>query len=286
MGQQESHGMPGALTRIRAAVPGLSATERRVADWILTRPDHLLHASMVDVAQSCEVSDTTVLRMCRNAGFAGYIDLKLALARDLATPMQLIHDDISDGDDSATIARKVFAQASRSLKDTVDVIDATDFDRALDLLDNAHAVLVGGVGASGVVGQSFYQRCRRLGISCDAPPDAQLQDIHAALLSRTDLVVAISHSGETRSVVHMARTARHAGATVIAVTGNRESHLANVADVVLQSVSHETRNDPIAARLCQLTLLDALCIAYSHRHMSDALSKDQQAGQAIVESSF
>jgi DNA-binding MurR/RpiR family transcriptional regulator len=281
-----SHEKAGALTLLRAALPGLSATEKRVADWILTRPEHLLEASMLDVAHECDVSDTTVLRMCRNAGFAGYTDLKLALARDLATPMQLIHDDIADGDDPMTIARKVFARAALSLQDTADVIDPDGFGAALDLLDRAKSVLVGGVGTSGVVGQSFYQRCRRLGISCDAPQDSQVQNIHAALLTAGDLVVAISYSGETKSVVSMAEGARRAGATVLAVTGNRESHLAKVADVVLQSVSHETRNEPLAARLCQLTLLDALCVAYSHRHLADVLSRDQRAGQSIVESSF
>lgn len=276
----------GALTRLRAALPGLSTTEQRVASWILTRPEHLLEASMVDVAQACDVSDTTVLRMCRNAGFAGYTDLKLALARDLATPMQLIHDDITDGDDSMTIARKVFARASLSLQDTANVLDPDGFTAALRLLENARSVLVGGVGTSGVVGQSFYQRCRRLGISCDAPQDSQVQNIHAALLGPSDLVVAISYSGETRPVVGMAERARDVGAKVLAVSGNRESHLAKVADLTLQSVSHETRNEPIAARLCQLTLLDALCVAYSHRHLADVLSREQLAGQSIVESSF
>ncbi|MBW1638592.1 MurR/RpiR family transcriptional regulator [Microbacterium resistens] len=280
------HEKAGAMTLLRAALPSLSATERRVADWILTRPEHLLEASMLDVAQACDVSDTTVLRMCRNAGFAGFTDLKLALARDLATPMQLIHDDIADGDDPMTIARKVFAHASLSLQDTANVIDADGFASALDLLDGARGVLVGGVGTSGVVGQSFYQRCRRLGISCDAPQDAQVQNIHAALLGPGDLAVAISYSGETRSVVSMAEGARRAGAKVLAVTGNRDSHLAKASDVVLQSVSHETRNEPIAARLCQLTLLDALCVAYSHRHLADVLARDQRAAQAIVESSF
>lgn len=283
MARQEN---PGALTLLRAALPGLSSTERRVADWILSRPERLLQASMLAVAQECDVSDTTVLRMCRTVGFAGYTDLKLALARDLATPMQLIHDDIADDDDPMTIARKVFTRASLSLQDTANVIDAGSFTAALDLLETARSVLVGGVGTSGVVGQSFYQRCRRLGISCDAPQDSQVQNIHAALLGPKDLVVAISYSGETRSVVAMAEGARQVGAKVLAITGNRESHVAKAADVVLQSVSHETRNEPIAARLCQLTLLDALCIAYSHRHLEDVVRRDQRAGQSIVESSF
>lgn len=276
----------GALTRLRAALPSLSATERKVADWILLDPEMVLESSMLDVATACGVSDTTVLRMCRNAGFAGFTDVKIALAQDLATPMQQIHDDIADGDAPETIAQKVFARATQSLFDTAAVIDPADFSAALDHLEAAGSVLVSGVGTSGVMGQSFYQRCRRLGIACDAPVDAQVQNVHAALLRPGDLVVAISYSGETRSVVSAAAGARAVGAKVLAVTGNRESHLAKVADVVLVSVSQETRHEPIAARLCQLTLLDALCVAYSHRHLSDVVGLEQRAGQSIAESSF
>ena len=70
----------GALARLRAASPALSETERKVADWILSQPDGLLTSSMMDVARACDVSDTTVLRMCRNSDFSGFTDLKLALA--------------------------------------------------------------------------------------------------------------------------------------------------------------------------------------------------------------
>ena len=277
---------PGAAARLRAAHSALSATERAVATWILENPAEVLDSSMLDIAQSCGVSDTTVLRMCRNSGFAGFTDLKLAIARDLASPMQLIHDDIAVDDDAATVAGKVFASSALALADTAKVLDGEAFDRALGLLERAGTVLVGGVGTSGVVGQMFYQRCRRLGIRCDAPQDSQVQTIHAALLERGDLAVVISFSGETRAVVNVAEEARRAGASILAITGNRQSHLAKTADLVLQSVSHETRNEPIAARLCQLTLLDALCVAYSHRHVDTVVGLEERAGQSIVTSSF
>lgn len=283
MAQEEK---AGAMVRLRAALPGLSATERRVAEWILTQPEHLLEASMLDVAQACKVSDTTVLRMCRNSDFAGFTDLKLALARDLASPMQLIHDDITTDDSPAIILAKVFSRTALSLEHTLEVLQESSFLQALDLLDGAGTVLIGGVGTSGVVGQSFYQRCHRAGVRADAPQDSQLQIMHAAMLSPGDLAVAISYSGATMAVIAMAEEAKRAGAAVLVVTGNRDSPLADLGDVVLQSVSHETRSEPLAARICQMTLLDALSVAYSHRHLSDVLRLDVLAGQAIVKSSY
>ena len=125
----------GALVRLRAALPGLSSTERLVAEWILTQPEDLLGASMLDVAQACKVSDTTVLRMCRNSNFAGFTDLKLALARDLASPMQRIHDDVATGDSPMTILNKVFSRTARSLEYTVEAVSEGSFLDALQLLE-------------------------------------------------------------------------------------------------------------------------------------------------------
>ncbi|MCW3841779.1 MurR/RpiR family transcriptional regulator [Micromonospora yasonensis] len=275
-----------ALARLRAARPSLSDTERKVADWILEQPAGLLESSMLDVARACNVSDTTVLRMCRNSGFAGFTDLKLGLAQDLASPTQLIHDDVTPDDDAATVAAKVFASTIQSLRDTHHLLTGQDMARALDLLEAADHVLVGGVGTSGVVAQSFYQRCHRLGIRCDAPIDSQLQIMHASLLRPGDLAVGISYSGATKDVADMLAQARRAGAATLVVTGNRNSHVARQGDIVLVSVSHETRSEPLAARACQMALLDALYVAYSLRHVDDVLEKEKRLNQAIAQRSY
>lgn len=276
----------GAMARLRAARPSLSETERRVADWILSQPDGLLTSSMMDVARACDVSDTTVLRMCRNSAFSGFTDLKLALAQDLATPTQLIHDDVEADDTPAVVVRKVVAGTIQSLQDTLAVLDVAGFGKALDLLSAAKRVLVGGVGTSGVVAQSFYQRCHRLGLACDAPIDSHLQVMHAALLRQGDLAVGISYSGATKDVALMLSEASKAGAATIAITGNPDSPIARLADVALLSVSHETRSEPLSARACQMALLDSLYVAYSLSHVTEALDNERRLHHAVAERSF
>ncbi len=276
----------GALARLRAARLSLSETERRVADWILSGPDGLLDSSMVDVARHCDVSDTTVLRMCRNSGFTGFTDLKLGLAQDLASPTQLIHDEVNADDSPAVVAGKVVAGMVQSLHDTVEVLSADGFQAALELLSSASQVLVGGVGTSGLVAQSFYQHLHRLGIRCDAPVDAQLQVMHAALLTPGDLAIGVSYSGATKDVAAMLAQARKAGASTIAITGTPDSQVARLGDVVLVSVSRETRSEPLSARASQMALLDSLYVAYSLTHMEDVLANERRLNRAVAERSF
>ena len=102
-----------SLARIRSSFPVLAASEARVANWIMQQPQKIIHLSMAQVAQACGVSDTTVLRFCRNTGFQGYTDLKLSIARDVVSPTQIIHDDIAEGDGPAVVGGRCSCPTSR-----------------------------------------------------------------------------------------------------------------------------------------------------------------------------
>lgn len=279
-------GPSGALARLRAALPTLSSHESKVARWILGDPAGVGQRSMLDVAHECGVSDTTVLRMCRASGFAGFTDLKFGLTQDLATEVEFIHEDVTPDDDPGLVAQKVFAVAMQSLRDTLEILNPVELAKAVDLLDSARHVLVGGVGTSGVVAQSFYQRCHRIGVRCDAPTDAHLQILHASLLGPGDLAIGVSHSGATKEVVTFLSQAREVGAATLAVTGNKTSPLAQVSDVVLVSVSGETRSEPLAARASEIAILDAVCVAYSLRHLDEVVEAERRLNQAIAPRAF
>lgn len=276
----------GAIARLRSQILALSGAERSVAEWVLDDPAQLLPMSMSQVAQKAGVSDTTVLRMARAAGFQGFTDLKLALAQDLVRPTQLIHDDIEAGDDPATLLRKVFLANIQALYDTLELVDTAAVVAAVDALERADNITVGGVGSSAIVAQALYQRLYRLGRRCDAPPDVQLQLMHAALSKPGDVVVAISYSGITKDIAQLVERAHRDGVTTICLTGNAQSPIAKRCDIVLASVSHETRSEPIAARIAQLTLVDAITVIYSLRHLDDTLASEAKFVEAILPKSM
>jgi len=273
-----------AASRLRSVLPRLSESERRAALWILDHADAAIRQSMSAIAQACDVSDTTVLRMCRAAGFEGFTDLKLALARE---PRAISNDVASPPPaDELSAVRSVFAANRQALSDTLSVLDKTTFNKALDLMAGARHILAGGVGGSGIVAQAFYQRCFRLGLRCDAPVDSQLQIMHAGLTGPGDLVVVISYSGITSDPVLLLQEAKSRGAATICITGNSRSPLAKLADVVLVSVSHEQGSEPMAAQIAQLTLVDALYVAFAARNADSAQRTEERMVNAILPKSI
>lgn len=271
-----------SLTRIRSITPALAASEARVANWIMQQPQEIIHLSMAQVAQSCGVSDTTVLRFCRNAGFQGFTDLKLSIARDVVSPTQIIHDHIAEGDGPAVIARKVFMSNIQALYDTLEVLDEDALIKAIDLLTTARRILIVGVGTSAPVVHSIYNMLMRLGLNCKAQTDSYLQLMEVALLGPGDVVVAISQSGTSIDPVLTLKQARENRAATICITGNAQSSITDYADVTLLSVDREARIEAIASRLAQVSIADALYVIMALNAIDAASQNEKRIWDALL----
>ncbi len=272
-----------SLARIRSRLPNLATAERQVADWVLQHSEEVVQSSMAQVAMECGVSDTTVLRFCRASGFKGYMDLKLSIARDVASPTQLVHDDIVDGDPPSAIARKVFMSHIQALYDTLEVLDKDDLEKAARMIIEAKRIFIIGVGTSNPVANEAYNKFFRLGLNCHVQTDSYLQLMEAALVHKGTLVIAISHSGSSEDPVLSLEEARSNGAKTIVITGHAGSPLANLADVVFLAISQETRAEAIASRIAQMTIVDALYVIVSLEILETATENEDKIWKAIIQ---
>lgn len=272
-----------SLTRIRSRLPNLAVAERQVAEWILGNSEKVVDSSMAQVALECGVSDTTVLRFCRASGFKGYMDLKLSIARDMASPTQLVHEDIEEGDAPAVVVRKVFLSNIQALYDTLDVLDEDNLEKAVELILNAERIFIIGVGTSNSIVHEAYNKFFRLGLNCHAQTDAYLQLMEASLLGPETVVIAISQSGSSTDPVITLEEATKHGAKAIVITGHAGSPLTNYADVVFLTVSHESRGEAIASRIAQMTIVDALYVVASFSMLETATKNEDKIWKAIIQ---
>jgi D-sedoheptulose 7-phosphate isomerase len=80
----------------------------------------------------------------------------------------------------------------------------------------------------------------RTAIANDCEPTLEFAQLTLALVCPDDVLIAISTSGNSANVVHAARVAKARGAAVIALTGQRDSTLSEVADITLRSPTTRT----------------------------------------------
>lgn len=274
----------GALIRLRGLYPSLRAALRKVADVALARPELAIYASVNEVAAAAGVSEATVMRLCRLLGFRGFQDFKIALARELVTPLQRLHEEVSEGDDAATIVQKVFQANIAALQDTLAVLDVGAMAQAAQWLQAARLILLIGVGTSGPIVADAGNKFFRLGLLVRAVTDAHLMMMAAALLTSADVLLAVSHSGSTRDTAETAKTAKNAGAKVICITNNSLSPLTKTADLVLVTASRETRfrQEAMASRLCQTSIIDSLYTLMALSRPEEALQNLAKIENVIV----
>ncbi len=271
-----------ALAKLRGYYPFLSPSEAKVGDFILKNPERVIRMTLAEIAEHSEVSGATALRLCRTLGYEGWLEFKIAITRSIPVTSQLIHDDIKEADPPGLIAQKVLRASIQAMEDTLAVFDEGAFTRAVDMIADARRVLIVGVGTSGPMAHEMFNRLFRLGINCWVQTDSYLQVMQAALLTKEDVAVVISQTGDSHDPIRTASEAKLNGCGVIAITGNALSLLAQTADVVLLSVSHETRAETTASRVAQQALIYALYVALAMRSVSKTIEADRAIWEALM----
>jgi len=282
MSESSSVTASDALSRLRGYYPSLSPSEKKTADFILENFESVIRMTLAEVAQQSGVSDATAVRFCRSLGYRGFLDFKIALTLAIPSSPRLIHDDIEEDDDPHTIACKVLRGCSRALEDTLAVLDGEAFERALTLLVEAECILVVGVGTSGPMAHELFNRLFRLRLNCQVQTDSYLQVMQAALLTERDVLVVISQTGDSNDPMRTATVAHTHRCPVICITGNALSPLSELADVILLSVSHETRPETIASRVAQHALIQALYVGLAMQSVEAANEAERTIWDALM----
>jgi DNA-binding MurR/RpiR family transcriptional regulator len=296
---------PGAAPRagslfagIRAALPALIPSERRVAEVCLLRADEVAEWSVAQLAAAAEVSTATVVRACQSIGFRGFQQLRMAFAREAgafardaaangaeppAGGVRLGLPQPVAGDSPERILDLVFEVARAVLADALAGLDRTRLAAAVDLLDGPGRLLIVGNGGSAPVAQDAALRFMSTGRSAEAPADAFTQQIAANGLSDRDVCLLVTGSGVNELTLRVAEVARSRGATVIAVTSYPGGPLAELADIMLTvGVAHwPLGSDTIGSRLPSLLLLTALHLAVSLRRQ-DAPGNAPEQQRALL----
>jgi DNA-binding MurR/RpiR family transcriptional regulator len=261
------------LGLLASTTPQMSASEQRIAQFVLQDPAAAAGMSISLMASGTETSEASVVRFCRSIGFSGYAAFRLALASDLgrrqaSSSEEELDSGITPSDDVATIISKVAHADARAIEATASRLDPAVLTRAVEFIDAARVVGVFGVGASAYVTLDIQLKLNRLGKTTLAWTDAHAALTSIAALNRGDTLLVISHSGSTPDVLDVISEFQRRGVRVVVVTNFPRSPGAVKADLVLLTVARETtfRSGATASRIAQLTVADCLCIAYAQRH--------------------
>ncbi|MGG1517138.1 MurR/RpiR family transcriptional regulator [Paenibacillus oryzisoli] len=251
------------LIKIRDMRDSLTPVEKLVADYILDNVADIPHLSIKSLAQLTKTSDASVLRFCKTMGYKGYRNFIVSISASVGSMDEDQKDqytDIQPGDDLPIIISNIFHNNSKSIEDTLSVIDKNEIARAVKVLRECNRIVFFGIGASGLVGIDAEQKFSRINKMCHTYTDGHSQLTAATLMDKKDVAIFISNSGSTSEILDTLEIVKKNGATVIAITKYNKSELAEKANIVLSISTPELtiRSGAMGSRIAMLTVVDVL----------------------------
>jgi len=162
-------------------------------------------------------------------------------------------------------AKKVLRIECEAIERLIDTID-DEFKIAVEyILDLKGKVVVTGMGKSGIICKKIASTLASTGTPAIFLHPAEAAHGDLGMIVRDDIVIAISNSGNSEETVNILPVIKRMGIKLISITGNPDSVLAKLGDVVLLVDIKEEACPmglaPTASTTATLALGDALAIS-------------------------
>ena len=162
------------------------------------------------------------------------------------------------------LAKDVLKIEAESILKLIDRI-GDNFDKAIELLYSCKGrVIITGMGKSGLIGKKIAATLSSTGTPSYFLHPAESTHGDSGIITRDDVIIAISNSGETQELLNLLPLIKRFGVPMIGMTGNMNSTLAKASDVVLDiAVEREAcplNKAPTASTTATLAMGDALAV--------------------------
>lgn len=144
-------------------------------------------------------------------------------------------------------------------------LDESEFNKAIDAIYNCKGrVIVTGMGKSGHIGKKIAATFSSTGTPSYFLHPAESTHGDSGIITRDDVIIAISNSGESQELLNLLPLLKRFGLTIIAMTGNPNSTLGKASDIFIDiSVEKEAcplGKAPTASTTVTLAVGDALAM--------------------------
>lgn len=270
--QQALHPRP-LRDAVDAAYPRLSASQRRIAEYLLSSYDEAAFLTADDLGRRVGASDSTVVRFARALGYNGYPGLRAAMA-DLVRARPTHSGRMAEalrrlGRERSPLLRLLDQDLSAlaELRRTISPGLIADVARRIRA---ARAVYLVGMGISRALVHFVAFRLRRQGLRIETITQGGSESWEVLFgLSPRDVVLAFGFFRGYQDIVRALRHARRQRAHTVVFTDTRESPLAGEADRV------------VVARRGELTVVNSLVIPMALANLLTVAVALEAPGDAV-----
>lgn len=226
------------LVGLRRNYQDLTLAQKRIAELIVEDPEFVAFATVDKLSGRLGVSPSTVVRFAYRLGLNGYPDLQSRIREIVRSQMRPSPGgDVGPGHETehlgqGTIARSLSHDID-NLRRTVSRLSLVDFEHAVNLLVGARWIYVAGGFASDSLAQYVVLALGRMRGRASVLNGGKLTPSGLMDITDNDTVLAFSFPPYASRTLGIVKTAKNAGANVVAVSDTLVAPIAQLSDVVL-----------------------------------------------------
>jgi RpiR family carbohydrate utilization transcriptional regulator len=275
------------LLRLRGLIPSLNPKLRRIAEYILAYPQDVKYRRIGELADACDVADSTVTRFVKAVDLKSFQELKILMAGVTSGAEggqeEFVYDDVTKGDSLESIVEKIAYINVKTLQDTKKIIDVREVERAASAIETARRIDIYGAGGSFVAAENARLRFYRIGMRCQIYNDPNQQAVSASLLAPKDVAIGICNSGRTVSTVNALKKAKESGATTIAITSYAQTPITRHSDITLFTSTRDSAffQESLVSRIAQMLIIDVIYARLAVKSFATSVKLIEKSAEAL-----
>lgn len=262
-----------------------SKSDKIIIRYIKEHAEKFCTTPIASLAVDCGVSEATITRFVRKMGFSSLQLFKLTLTEEMVNSKKrrIINKDISCEESIMVTANKLLASNITILEQTVSNLSEEVIAKSVDMLKKSERIFFIGLGNSGFIADDSAYKFMRIGFNAKGLDNSHLIMLHMALLRENDVVVVISHSGESFELIKAVQLAHKNGTKIILITSNRETILMKYVDLCIFYEARETilETGSLTTKLTQIFIIDLIYTQVVKQTMDLAVAFKQKTTEAI-----
>ncbi|MDF2153529.1 MurR/RpiR family transcriptional regulator [Vibrio sp. CAU 1672] len=260
--------------QIRVSHSSLSKRLQQVAEYVLENTNSIAFDTVAVIAEKASVPPSTLIRFASAFGFSGFNQMKQLFRQSLVQettnyPERVkLYKQLEGTTPLAATPKQLLEQFSLANAQAMEQLanQTTDeqMERAVELLSNADTIYLVGLRRSFSVASYLayaFSHLNKRAILIDGLGGMFKEQLN--MVSRNDVVLAISFSPYAEETLSLCKSAAQAGARQITITDSLLSPLASLSEVCF--VVKEAKVDAFRSQSASLCLAQSLAVAMAHQ---------------------
>lgn len=235
--------------------------EKIIINYVNNNSQNMSNYTISDLSRITNVGYSVIYKLIKKLGFVGYRDFIINIIAQ-ETTFKALNNEIFG-------SQSILKETYRKLLDLND--SAIDYQKLSDFViwlnkNRNRLIYIAGVGYSSLGARDLTSKLYRFGFKaiCLINDDDNNLLIRSALLTKNEILILFSLSGETETIIKVAKLAKANGTIVVVITSQSKSLLNNYADWFFTIVSSDLndKRNILVSPLLPITYFNDLITSY------------------------